>query len=246
MMQKLKTRNKLLDKDLGFYELSLIVKKYLHSSLLFSFLVAILVVIFSTIYLDNKYSAKQYLSLESVDKDIYLYDSLFDIKIFNFKIKNDISNQFNNDEKKVFSNVINTLKIINLSPSLLLLSYDAPSEEISIKLSSIIKNHINTNNKDYLVNLDTNLENYSNLFNKQIEKCNNYPDGVGSNCSALLIAKRSEYESIHEIKKKRVLMFISSEFSVRSVKSLTILFGVISFFMSFIGAYLFFIFFRNK
>ncbi len=246
MMQKLKTRNKLLDEDLGFYELSLIVKKYLHSSLLFSFLVAILVVIFSTIYLDNKYSAKQYLSLESVDKDIHLYDSLFDIKKFNFRIKNDIANQFNNDEKKVFSNVINTLKIINLSPSLLLLSYDAPSEEVSIKFSSVIKNHINTKNKDYLVNIETNLEKFSNFLNKQIEICNKYSDGVGSNCSALLSSKKIEYESIYEIKKKRVLMFISSDSSIISVKSLTILFGFISFFMSFIGAYLFFIFFRNK
>lgn len=245
-MQKLKTRNKLLDEDLGFYELSLIVKKYLLSSLLFSFLVAILVVIFSTIYLDNKYSAKQYLSLESIDKDIYLYDSLFDIKKFNLKIKKDISNQLNNDEKIFFSNVINTLKILNLTPSLLLLSYDAPSEEISIKFSSVINNYINTKNKDYLVEVETNLEKSLNFFNKQIEKCNKYPDGVGGDCSALLMVKMSEYQSISEIKKKRVLMFISSDSSVISVKSLTILFGFISFFMSFIGAYLFFIFFRNK
>lgn len=245
-MQKLKTRNKLLDEDLGFYELSLIVKKYLLSSLLFSFLVAILVVIFSTIYLDNKYSAKQYLSLESIDKDIYLYDSLFDIKKFNLKIKKDISNQLNNDEKIFFSNVINTLKILNLTPSLLLLSYDAPSEEISIKFSSVINNYINTKNKDYLVEVETNLEKSLNFYNKQIEKCNKYPDGVGVDCSALLMVKMSEYQSISEIKKKRVLMFISSDFSVISVKSLTILFGFISFFMSFIGAYLFFIFFRNK
>lgn len=245
-MQKLKTRNKLLDEDLGFYEISLIVKKYLYSSLLFSFLVAILVLIFSTIYLDNKYSVQQYLSLESIDKDIYLYDSVFDVKKFNFKIKNDISSQFNNDEKKNYSNFINSLKILNLTPSLLLLSYDAPSEEISTKLSSAIKNYINIKNRDYLVEVESDLEKYLNVLTKQIEKCNNHPGGVGSDCTALLLSKRIEYEQISEIKKKRVLMLLSSDSYVTSVRSLTILFGIISFFMSFIGAYLFFIFFRNK